>query len=180
MLSPIWDASTLDAGISAPVGHAWTHSPQATHEDSPIGSSISKTIFASCPRPANPMTSFTWTSLHARTHKLHWMHASRFTFIATWLSSNKGILSISNSGNLLAETSSNFAMSHKWDDLSCAFSFDGWSVTNNSITIFRADFARWLSVLTTISGVGVLIHDAANVRSPSISTIHALQLPSDR
>jgi len=33
------------AGASAPVGHACTHSPQATHVDAPIGSSKSNTIF---------------------------------------------------------------------------------------------------------------------------------------
>ena len=33
------------AGASAPVGHACTHSPQATHVDTPIGSSRSNTIF---------------------------------------------------------------------------------------------------------------------------------------
>jgi len=38
--------SSRDAGISAPVGQACTHSPQATQELSPIGSSKSKTIFS--------------------------------------------------------------------------------------------------------------------------------------
>ena len=39
-------------GSSAPVGQAWTHSPQPTHVLSPIGSSKSNTIFASAPRCA--------------------------------------------------------------------------------------------------------------------------------
>jgi hypothetical protein len=40
------------AGISAPVGQACTHSPQATQVDAPIGSSKSNTIFACSPRQA--------------------------------------------------------------------------------------------------------------------------------
>jgi len=35
--------STIDFGISAPVGQAWTHSPQATQVDEPMGSARSKT-----------------------------------------------------------------------------------------------------------------------------------------
>jgi len=40
------------AGISAPVGQACTHSPQATQVDAPIGSSKSNTIFECSPRQA--------------------------------------------------------------------------------------------------------------------------------
>jgi hypothetical protein len=69
-------------GISAPVGHACTHSPQATQVELPIGSSKSKTILASWPRDAMPMTSLTCTSRQARTHRLQWMQASRLTAIA--------------------------------------------------------------------------------------------------
>ncbi len=39
-------SATSRAGISAPVGQACTHSPQATQVESPIGSSMSNTIFA--------------------------------------------------------------------------------------------------------------------------------------
>ena len=39
-------SSTSVAGISAPVGQACTHSPQATQVDAPIGSSKSNTIFS--------------------------------------------------------------------------------------------------------------------------------------
>src|SRR5918992_265883 len=41
---------TLLAGISAPVGQAWTHSPQATQVLTPMGSPRSKTISAWAPR----------------------------------------------------------------------------------------------------------------------------------
>ncbi|MNW07135.1 hypothetical protein D3C71_2036830 [compost metagenome] len=39
-------SATLRAGISAPVGQACTHSPQATQVLAPIGSAISKTMRA--------------------------------------------------------------------------------------------------------------------------------------
>ena len=39
-------SSTRVAGISAPVGQACTHSPQATQVEAPIGSSKSNTIFS--------------------------------------------------------------------------------------------------------------------------------------
>src|SRR5690606_30518215 len=45
-------SAVSDAGSSAPVGQACTHSPQPTHELAPIGSSMSNTIFAAAPRPA--------------------------------------------------------------------------------------------------------------------------------
>src|SRR5580700_10298745 len=75
------------AGIKAPVGQAWTHSPQATQVEAPIGASKSNTIFSRWPRPAMPITSLTCTSRQARTQRLHWMQASRLTAIATWLRS---------------------------------------------------------------------------------------------
>src|SRR6185437_8682298 len=73
--------------MSAPVGHACTHSPQATQVDCPMGSSKSNTILEECERYAMPMTSLTCTSRQARTHRLHWMHALRLTRIAGWLAS---------------------------------------------------------------------------------------------
>ena len=80
-------SSSSVAGISAPVGQACTHSPQATQVEAPIGSSKSNTIFSPWPRPAMPMTSLTCTSRQARTQRLHWMQASRLTAIAGWLRS---------------------------------------------------------------------------------------------
>ena len=48
----------------------------------PMGSSRSKTILVRAPRQARPMTSLTCTSRQARTHRPHWMQASRLTRIA--------------------------------------------------------------------------------------------------
>ena len=83
-------ASTIVLGISAPVGQACTHSPQATQVEAPIGSSKSKTIFSCGPRHAMPITSLTCTSRQARTHRLQWMQASRLTAIAGWDRSGAG------------------------------------------------------------------------------------------
>ena len=91
-------ASTSVAGISAPVGQACTHSPQATQVEAPIGSSKSNTIFSRWPRPAMPMTSLTCTSRQARTQRLHWMQASRLTAMAGWLRSGAGTTSCSRLG----------------------------------------------------------------------------------
>ena len=87
-------ASTSVAGISAPVGQACTHSPQATQVEAPIGSSKSNTIFSPWPRPAMPMTSLTCTSRQARTQRLHWMQASRLTAMAGWLRSGVGRMAL--------------------------------------------------------------------------------------
>jgi hypothetical protein len=48
------------------------------------------------------------------------------------------------------------------------------------MTMRRAFTARSVVVLTTISGAGFRMHDAARTRSPSISTMQARQLPSAR
>ncbi len=43
--------------VSAPVGHAATHSPQLTQLEAPIGSSRSKLIRVVYPLPVRPITS---------------------------------------------------------------------------------------------------------------------------
>ena len=55
-----------------------------------MGSSKSKTICESAPRPAMPMTSLTCTSRQARTQSVQWMQASRLTAMAGWLASAAG------------------------------------------------------------------------------------------
>ena len=88
-------------GKRAPVGQACTHSPHATQVESPIVSSKSKTILLLAPLPAIPITSLTWTSLQARTHKLQWIQASRLTSMAGWLKSDNRI-AFSLGGNRLS------------------------------------------------------------------------------
>ena len=51
---------------------------------------MSNTILEPMLRYAMPMTSLTWTSRQARTHRLQWMQASRCTAIAGWLRSGTG------------------------------------------------------------------------------------------
>jgi hypothetical protein len=56
----------------------------------------------------------------------------------------------------------------------------GTSAASNSTTIFWAWTARVLSLDTTIPGAGTRQQEGASSRSPSISTMHARQLPSPR
>ncbi len=56
----------------------------------------------------------------------------------------------------------------------------GMSVISSSKTIRRACSARGVAVFTTMPSRGVRMQDAARVRSPSISTRQARQLPSGR
>src|SRR5215211_9312038 len=63
----------------APVGHAATHSPQVTQEDSPIGSFRSKAIRAVYPFPERTITSLPWMSSQALTQRSQRMQASWLT-----------------------------------------------------------------------------------------------------
>src|SRR5215471_4229298 len=62
--------------VSAPVGHAATHSPQVTQDEEPMGSFRSNAIRVAVPLPLRPMTSLPWMSSQARTHRSQRMHAS--------------------------------------------------------------------------------------------------------
>ncbi len=170
------ESSTV-AGISAPVGHACTHSPQATQVLWPIGSPKSKTILEPMPRPAMPMTSLTWTSRQARTQRLQWMQASRLTAIAGWLLSGGGGR---RAGNRLAASPASSIQRHSSEPGSWATVFSGWSASKSSSTIRRAVAARSDWVITFIPATGLRRHDGASTRSPSISTMQARQLPSGR
>ena len=77
-------------------------------------------------------------------------------------------------------TSSLSAHSQSFEVGSCEVARDGWSATSSSITIFCAAAARALSVVTFMPMDGVRLQEAANTRSPSISTMQARQLPSAR
>ena len=65
-----------------------------------------------------PITSLTCTSRQARTHRLHWMQASRFTAIATWLRSGAG--AASRAGRRLDAISILSAQFQNFDAGSCA------------------------------------------------------------
>ncbi len=164
-------------GSRAPVGQAWTHSPQATQVLAPIGSPWSNTICSWWPRPAMPMTSLTWTSRQARTQRLHWMQASSCTVMAGCDQSAAGWW---RAGNRLPSTSIRPAQSHSRLPGSCASARAGWSATSSSMTIRRAVVARSVAVATFMPAAGLRMHDAASTRSPSISTMQARQLPSAR
>ena len=170
-------AFTSDDGISAPVGQACTHSPQATQVEAPIGSSKSNTILAWWPRPAMPMTSLTCTSRQARTQRLQWMQASRLTAMAGWLRSGGGV---ARRGKRPASIFWRLAIFQSSESGSCATASAGWSASSSSATMRRAVLARSVWVLTFMPGVGVRMQLAASTRSPSTSTMQTRQLPSGR
>ena len=123
------------------------------------------------------MTSLTWTSRQARTHRPHWMQASRLTRIAGWLVS---ACQRSAAGKRLSVTPTFSAQFQNLESGSCEVWRAGWSATRSSITIFCAAVARALAVFTFMPTLGVRLQDAASTRSPSISTMQARQLPSGR
>ena len=123
------------------------------------------------------MTSLTCTSRQARTQRLQWMQASRFTRIAGWLGSGAGA---ERAGKRLAVTSRRSAHCHSFESCSCATSRGGWSATSSSITMRREAVARSVAVCTTSPGLARRWQEAASTRSPSTSTMHARQLPSAR
>jgi hypothetical protein len=124
-----------------------------------------------------PITSFTCTSRQARTHRPHWMQASRFTRIAGWLTSGA---QRSAAGKRLAVTPVLSAQPQKREVGSCEVARAGWSATSSSITIFCAFQARSLADFTFMPMAGLRMQEAASTRSPSISTMQARQLPSGR
>src|SRR5216683_772398 len=66
-----------------------------------------------------PITSLTWTSRQARTHRPHWMQASRLTRIAGWLGSP---CQRSAAGKRLSVTSTFSAQCQNFESGSCEVS----------------------------------------------------------
>ena len=102
-----------------------------------------------------PITSLTWTSRQARTHRLHWMQASRLTRMAGWLASGAPALGRQGSGWLLTCTKS--AWLQKCEVGSCEVARSGWSATSSSSTIARALVARSVAVLTFMPTAGAAL-----------------------
>src|SRR3989304_2699241 len=117
-----------------------------------------------------PMTSLTWTSRQALTHRLQWMQASRLTAMA---GCERSALGLSSLGKRDSDTSMAFAQAGKADWVAWASLTLGWSAINSSKTMWRADFARSVSVFTFMPAVGFLTQEAASTRSPSTSTMQA-------
>src|SRR5213075_1958706 len=121
------------------------------------------------------MTSFTCTSRQARTQRVHWIHASRFTAIAGCEMSCCGWLRRAKRD---FPTPSFFAQFRSL--LTWVYSCSGMSERRSSSTIFCDASARAELVVTSMPAVGTRQHDGARARSPLISTTQARQLPSER
>ncbi len=184
-LPSVGSAASIVVAISAPVGQACTHSPQPTQLESPIGSSRSKTIFAAAPRPAMPITSLAWMSRQACTHSWQWMQASSCTVMAGWLRSASAMGAASamaaRGGKRLPRRSSDSAHCQNKALRSCACARGGCSVSSSSITSRRLCSARSeVSLRTRMPALTWREQLGASWRSPSISTMHARQLPPGR
>ena len=124
------------------------------------------------------MTSFTWTSRHARTHRLHWMQASSATRIAGWEESGAG--GERRTGKRLSSRPTRSVQLQNRESCSRALARGGWSARRSSNTVRRECRARSVSVRTFMPGAGRRMQEAARTRSPSTSTMQARQLPSGR
>src|SRR5579862_5234562 len=105
-----------------------------------------------------PMTSFTWISRQARTHRLHWMQALRLTRMAGWLASG---CQRSADGKRLCDREMKSAWLQKCEVGSWEVARCGWSASNSSITMARALDARSVAVFTFMPTPGVRLQDAA-------------------
>ncbi len=131
------------------------------------------------------MTSFTCTSRQARTHRPQVMQASSATWMAGWeRSAGRGegagasvaASVVAAAGSRICSTSS-----QKWLERSGLSARAGWCSSSSSSTPSRACRARAeLALCTTMPARASRMQDAARVRSPSISTMQARQLPSGR
>ena len=121
------------------------------------------------------MTSLTCSSRHARTQRVHWMHASRLTAIAGCERSAAGCARGAKRGVPMPS-----ARRHCSSSESGLYTVAGTSDTSISTIIFCACTARALSVVTSMPAAGARQHDGASTRSPLISTMHDRQLPSAR
>ena len=127
-----------------------------------------------------PITSLTCTSRQAITHKLQLIHDCKLTRIALLLLSAQGLMVVSKRA-CVASTANKSAIAQKCELLSGDSSRAGWSVAKSSNTILRDTWARSdVALVTTMPSLGERKQEAANTRSPSISTIHTRQLPSAR
>jgi hypothetical protein len=122
------------------------------------------------------MTSFTCSSRHARTQRVHWMQASRFTDIAGWDASAAGWERDAKRERVTPSSPAQWKSSLA-PGLRSTF---GTSAINSSTTIFCECSARCEVLSTSMPFAGERQHEGASTRSPLISTMHARQLPSGR
>ncbi len=122
------------------------------------------------------MTSFTCSSRQARTQRVHWMQASRFTDIAGCEASAAGWWRAAKRGL----PTPSFALQKASSLPSGLRSAAGASALRSSSTIFWEWAARTELLSTSMPFAGWRQHEGASTRSPLISTMQARQLPSGR
>ena len=95
------------------------------------------------------MTSLTCSSRQARRHRVHWMHASRFTAMAGCETSAATWPRCAKRGLPTPSLSAHWSSS-----LLRVYSRSGMSVSSSSSTFFCDDTARSLAVLTSMPLAG--------------------------
>ena len=126
-----------------------------------------------------PITSLTCTSRQARTHRPHWMQASRLTTSQRGCrrAAECGLFQLGESGLSRRLRS---AISHKCEDLSWATQRSGWSASSISQPSYARSVARLELVVTTIPSRRSRMQEATKRARPRLSTMQARQLPSGR
>ena len=174
-------SSTIVAGISAPVGQACTHSPQATqveaahrivevehdlfemaaagHADDVVDLDLAAGADAEIALDAGVEID--------RHRDMAAVRLRHLDPLALGEAAGLDLLALDD----LPELAVRIVRVRRWS---------GWSVSSSSATILRAVLARSVWVLTFMPGVGVRRQLAASTRSPSISTMQTRQLPSGR
>jgi hypothetical protein len=163
-------------GSSAPVGHACTHSPHATHVLSPIGSSRSKTIFASA---AAVGVADDVVDLHFAARA----HAARALDARVEADLDAGVREVRRRLRALREARVLDAEAVRpVDQLRVGVVRRAGVSASSSSTTTRCDFsARGARrAARSCRPSARRQHDGASTRSPSTSTMHARQLPSGR
>ena len=138
------------------------------------------------------MTSLTWLSRQARTQRVHWMQASRFTTMAGWLLSTGWVGRVvgsasgwsagrkatpSRAAQAPSSPSAGVPGSCRASDVGSA---PAVSASSSSSTRARLLTARSLWVFTSNPALATRQQLALKVRSPATSTTQARQLPSGR
>ena len=124
------------------------------------------------------MTSLTCTSRQARTHRLHWMQASRLTAMAGWLRSGAGCAR--SRGKRLALdllALGLFQNSESGSSRRRAVGLVGQQQFGHHPARGLGALGRGLHLH---AGRGLRMQVAASTRSPSTSTMQTRQLPSGR
>ena len=172
-------SSSTDAGIRAPVGQAWTHSPQATqvlcaHRVVEVEDDL--LVMAAAGHADDVVDLDLAAGADAEVAVDAGVELHRHRRMAA-----VGRRRARRAGKRLASTPTRSAQRQNFESGSCARRARGLVGQQQLEDHPRAAVgARSSRSSTFMPGVGLRMHEAASTRSPSISTMQARQLPSGR